>query len=112
DHETGTRDLTKLSGLRSVLFPVFIAGLLAALSSAGLPLSFGFIGKDLIYEATLHADQKIALYLTVAAVLTNVCLVAAGFLAGIKPFTGKLTPRFEKIHLPYKSMWIPPLALA
>lgn len=112
DHETGTRDLTKLSGLRSVLFPVFIAGLLAALSSAGLPLSFGFIGKDLIYEATLHADQKIALYLTIAAVLTNVCLVAAGFLAGIKPFTGKLPPRFEKIHLPYKSMWIPPLTLA
>ena len=112
DHETGTRDLTKLSGLRLVLLPVFIAGLLAALSSAGLPLSFGFIGKDLIYEATLHADQNIALYLTIAAVLTNICLVAAGFLAGIKPFTGKLTPGLEKVHLPYKSMWIPPLVLA
>lgn len=112
DHETGTRDLTKLSGLRVVLGPVFVAGLLAALSSAGLPLSFGFIGKDLIYEATLHADQKIALYVTAVAVLTNICLVAAGFLAGIKPFTGRLTPGFEKVHLPYKSMWIPPLVLA
>ncbi|RZK63293.1 MAG: Na(+)/H(+) antiporter subunit A, partial [Pedobacter sp.] len=58
DHETGTRDLTKLSGLRKVLLPVFIAGLLAALSSAGMPLFFGFISKDLIYEATLNADQN------------------------------------------------------
>jgi len=27
DHETGTRDLTRLAGLRTVLVPVFIAGL-------------------------------------------------------------------------------------
>jgi multicomponent Na+:H+ antiporter subunit A len=112
DHETGTRDLAKLGGLRKVLFPVFIAGLLAALSSAGLPLSFGFIGKDLIYEATLNAQQNIALYLTIAAVVTNIGLVAAGFLAGIKPFTGKLQPAYEKVHLPYGSMWLPPLILA
>ncbi|WP_432711581.1 putative monovalent cation/H+ antiporter subunit A [Pedobacter sp.] len=111
DHETGTRDLTKLSGLKHVLLPVFLAGLLAALSSAGLPLSFGFIGKDLIYEATLHADKHLALYLTIAAVITNLCLVAAGFMAGIKPFTGSLPPAFEKVHLPYKAMWIPPLLL-
>jgi multicomponent Na+:H+ antiporter subunit A len=112
DHETGTRELTKLAGLKKVLLPVFIAGLLAALSSAGLPLSFGFIGKDLIYEATLHANQNIALYLTIAAVATNVFLVAAGFMAGIKPFVGKLPQEYEKLHLPYSSMWIPPLILA
>ncbi len=112
DHETGTRDLTKLAGLRKVLLPVFIAGLLAALSSAGLPLSIGFIGKDLIYEATLNAEKNIALYLTIAAVVTNICLVAAGFLAGIKPFTGKLPTEYEKVHLPYLSMWAPPLVLA
>jgi len=112
DHETGTRDLTRLSGLRKVLAPVFIAGLLAALSSAGLPLSIGFIGKDLIYEATFHADKQIALYLTIAAIVTNMCLVAAGFLAGIKPFTGNLNPDFEKVHLPYATMWLPPLVLS
>jgi len=112
DHETGTRELTKLAGLRKVLLPVFVAGLLAALSSAGMPLLFGFISKDLIYEATLHADQHLAVYLTVAAFITNLCLVAAGFMAGIKPFTGTLPQAYEKIHLPYKSMWIPPLILA
>src|SRR5690554_6093464 len=111
DHETGTRDLTELSGLRKVLFPVFIAGGLAALSSAGMPLFFGFIGKDLIYEATLGAGQM-TLLLTIAAVITNVCLVAAGFLAGVKPFIFNLSPRFAKVRLPYASMWVPPLVLA
>ncbi|WP_286850157.1 MULTISPECIES: putative monovalent cation/H+ antiporter subunit A [Sphingobacterium] len=112
DHETGTRDLTVLRGLRKVLMPVAIAGLLAALSSAGIPLTFGFIGKDLIYEATLHATPDLFLYLTVAAVVTNILLVSAGFMAGIKPFVGKLPEQFNTIHLPYKAMWIPPLLLA
>ncbi|MEJ5052915.1 hydrogen gas-evolving membrane-bound hydrogenase subunit E [Sphingobacterium sp. MYb382] len=112
DHETHTRDLTKLAGLRKVLFPVFVAALLAALSSAGLPLTFGFIGKDLIYEATLHQPEHLIIGLTVLAFITNMALVAAGFMAGIKPFVGKLPEAFEKVHLPYKSMWIPPLILA
>src|SRR5690606_13650435 len=42
DHQTHTRDVTKLQGLRKVMMPVFIAALLAALSSAGLPLTYGF----------------------------------------------------------------------
>jgi len=112
DHETGTRDLTILRGLRKVLMPVAIAGFLAALSSAGIPLTFGFIGKDLIYEATLHAAPNLFLYLTIAAVATNILLVSAGFMAGIKPFMGKLPEQFHEIHLPYKAMWIPPLLLA
>lgn len=112
DHETGTRQLEVLSGLRNVMFPVFIAGLLAALSSAGVPLFFGFIGKDLIYEATLHASENIAMYLTIFAVLTNICLVAAGFMAGLRPFVGKLPTQFEHVHLPHGTMWIPPLILA
>ncbi|MGN5954746.1 putative monovalent cation/H+ antiporter subunit A [Sphingobacterium lactis] len=112
DHETGTRDITKLAGLRKVLLPVAIAAGLAALSSAGLPLTFGFIGKDLIYEATLHGPSNLIWILTGIAVATNICLVAAGFMAGIKPFSGKLPDQFSKLHLPYPSMWIPPLVLA
>ncbi|AIM38727.1 putative monovalent cation/H+ antiporter subunit A [Sphingobacterium sp. SG20118] len=112
DHEAHTRDLTVLSGLRKVLLPVAIAGFLAAISSAGVPLTFGFIGKDLIYEATLNSDEKLAIYLTSAAVLTNILLVSAGFMAGIKPFMGPIPESFKKIQLPEKSLWIPPLLLA
>ncbi len=111
DHETGTRNLLEVSGLRKVLKPVYIAGVLAALSSAGLPLSLGFVGKDLIYEATLQANVSYALYITIVAVLTNTCLVAAGFMAGIRPFSGNLPQKFSKIHLPSRWMWVPPLLL-
>jgi multicomponent Na+:H+ antiporter subunit A len=44
DHETGTRDVTKLAGLKTVLLPVAIAGFLAMFSNAGMIPSFGFIG--------------------------------------------------------------------
>lgn len=111
DHETGTRDVTSLSGLRKVLLPVAIAGVLAAISNAGIPPSFGFIGKDLIYEATLHFGNSGAL-LTIFAIITNILLLYAGFLAGIKPFSGKLPQSFEKVHMPSFLMWIPPLILA
>lgn len=112
DHETGTRDLTQLSGLAKVMMPVAITGTLAALSSAGLPSTIGFIGKDLIYESTLHFTKNWTWYFTGLALFTNVGLVAAGFLAGIKPFLGKLPQPYEKVHLPSAKMWIPPLILA
>ncbi len=112
DHETGTRDITRLAGLRKVLPPVFAAGLLAALSSAGLPLTFGFIGKDLIYEATLHTAGIWPSVLTILAVTTNIFLVCAGFLAGVKPFTGALPQAYAGVHLPHWLMWLPPVLLA
>ncbi|MBL1407763.1 hydrogen gas-evolving membrane-bound hydrogenase subunit E [Sphingobacterium faecale] len=113
DHETGTRDTTVLAGLKKVMPPVALAALLAALSSAGLPFTFGFIGKDLIYEATLHSPLDDYIWvLTALAIVTNIGLVAAGFMAGIKPFVGKLPAHLAHVHLPAKSLWIPPLILA
>ncbi len=111
DHETGTRDVTVLRGLRKVMPPVAIAGLLAALSSAGVPLTFGFIGKDLIYEATLHAPAY-GYMLTGIAVLTNILVLYAGFQAGIRPFAGALPGHLQNIHLPDWRLWAPPLLLA
>src|SRR5690606_21858086 len=79
DHQTGTRDLTKLRGLRYSMPILAIAGLLAALSSAGIPLTSGFIGKDLIYEATLIGNNGI--FLTACALVVNILLACAGYLA-------------------------------
>ncbi len=110
DHETGTRDITQLAGLRKVLLPVAIAGFFAALISGGVPPSIGFVGKDLIYEATLHAYSQPYL-LTGIAILTNILLFYAGFVVGVKPFMGKLPEKYEKLHLPSPFMWIPPLIM-
>lgn len=111
DHETGTRDVNRLGGLRKVLMPVFIAGIFAAFSNAGIPLTFGFIGKDLIYEATLHFKGSSGVVLTAAAMITNIFLLYAGFMVGLKPFTGKMPREFSHVHLPQKRMWLPPLLL-
>jgi len=110
DHETGTRDITRLAGLRKVMLPIAIAAGLAALSSAGIPLTFSFISKDLIYEATLSVGNGMVL-LTVLAILTNIFLSYSGYLVGIKPFTGKLPEQFKDVHLPSPFMWLPPLFL-
>lgn len=112
DHETGSRDVTWLSGLRKVMMPLAVAGGLAALSNVGLPFTFGFIGKDLIYESTLGVGGNIALVFTAMAFITNVFLFYAGFLAGVKPFSGKLNPELAHVHLPSIAMWGPPLLLA
>jgi len=111
DHETKTRDITKLAGLSKVLIPVAIAGFLAALSNAGIPPSFGFLGKDLIYEAILHQSFSKEL-LIILAVITNILLLSAGFVVGVKPFIGNLPSSFSKVHLPSPLLWVPPLILA
>lgn len=110
DHETGTRDVTQLSGLRKVLLPVAIAGFIAALISGGVPPTLGFVGKDLIYEATLHFRDG-ALLLTILAIITKILLFYGGFVAGVKPFMGKLPTQFENLHLPSPLMWVPPLIM-
>lgn len=112
DHETGTRNTTVLAGLRKVLFPVAVAGFLAAISSAGIPPTIGFLGKELTYESTLALIGGSPMLWVALIVLTKILLLYAGFVAGIKPFTGKLPARFEKVHMPNFLMWIPPLILA
>jgi multicomponent Na+:H+ antiporter subunit A len=111
DHETGIRDINRLSGLRKVLMPVALAGLIAALSSGGVPPFIGFIGKDLVYEAGLHFPTYN--YLIVSAlVVTNILLFASGFLAGWKAFSGELPDDLKPVQLPATGLWVPPLILA
>ncbi len=111
DHSVHTRNITQLSGLQKIMPVLGIAGVLAALSNAGIPLTFGFIGKDLIYESTLHTTGWFPLILTGVAFLTNILLMYAGFLAGIKPFTGAYTEQYKRLHLPTPSLYVPPLIL-
>jgi multicomponent Na+:H+ antiporter subunit A len=111
DHQTGTRDITKLKGLFKFMIPVGIAGIISALSSAGVPPFVGFVGKDLIYESTLHADSS-SVALTTVAIITNILMVFAGFLVGIKPFIGKINPSAKAVKMPSPVLWIPPLLLA
>jgi multicomponent Na+:H+ antiporter subunit A len=54
DHETGTRDITRLSGLRKSMPISFILAAIGAASMAGVPPLNGFISKEMFLEASLH----------------------------------------------------------
>lgn len=111
DHAVHTRDISQISGLRKVMPWVFIASFVAALSSAGVPLTFGFISKDLIYEATMNIPEW-AMWITGIAVLTNIFLACSGFMAGIKPFVGKLPEKYQNIEKPSAFLWAPVVILS
>jgi len=50
DHETQTRDIKRLGGLRHLMPVTFVIGTLAALSMAGIPLLNGFLSKEMMLE--------------------------------------------------------------
>lgn len=111
DLQTKTRDVTILRGLRKVMFPVAIAGFLAAISSAGIPPTIGFLGKELTYESTL-AVVGVPLLWIILILITKILLLHAGFVAGISPFMGKLPTKFENSKMPGFLLWAPPVFLA
>src|SRR5690625_7782544 len=90
---------------------VAISSLISAFSSAGVTLTFGFLSKDLIYEATLNSPRW-SIWVTDLAVGSNALIAGAGFLAGIKPFIGKLPTTQLEVHKPKFPMWIPIVILS
>ena len=107
DHETGTRDIRQLGGLRKTM-PIICAGAaVGALSMAGLPPFFGFVGKEALYEALTHDNMLV----TVVGVLTSMLLFAVAWLAGIRPFSGAETHTPKHPHDPPWTMWLGPVFL-
>jgi multicomponent Na+:H+ antiporter subunit A len=111
DHETGSRDLTQLGGLRRVMPWTAMAGLLAALSKAGAPPMFGFIGKELLYKTKLDLET-LGGWLVIAAVLANVVLVATALLVSVRPFWGPRRAAPKAPHEAPFSMVLGPVVLA
>jgi multicomponent Na+:H+ antiporter subunit A len=110
DHETGTRDITQLAGLRAAMPITAMSGAAAALSMAGVPLTLGFVGKDGAYEALLHAADWFP-WLLVLMVLSSILLGLAGLVAGVWPFTREAAT-LDDVHEPAWELLVPPLILA
>lgn len=53
-HETATRDIRKLGGLRKEMPLTFIITTIAALSMAGVPPLNGFLSKEMFYESSIE----------------------------------------------------------
>lgn len=113
DHETGTRDVLLLNGLRKAMPITAIAGGFAALSMSGLPPFFGFIGKELIYKAGVMLNGPEMVFL-IAAFVGNLIMMGLALKAGVAPFFGKLNAERlpKKPHEAPFSMWIGPIVLS
>lgn len=108
DHETGTRDVTRLGGLWSKMRLTAIAAGVAALSMAGLPPLIGFISKELIYEVALESGM----WLAGTIVAASLFFVFVAGLVGIRPFWGRPTKTPRSPHEAPFSMWLGPVMLS
>lgn len=111
DHETGTRDVTRLGGLFGLMPVTALAALLAALSQAGAPPMFGFIGKELLLKAKLDLEWVGALLILVA-VLTNIFLIAMALVVAVWPFYGRRLATPKHAHEAPLAMLIGPVVLS
>ena len=97
DHETGTRDITALSGLRGSLALTFIVAALAAISMIGLPALLGYLAKEEMYAALLTNAWQPLLVLAVL-VVGNALLAGIAIAVVVKPFMGARVPLPKAPH--------------
>ncbi|MCC2595069.1 DUF4040 domain-containing protein [Pusillimonas sp. MFBS29] len=114
DHSVGTRDSAILGGLARAMPITAAIACVASLSMAGLPPLLGFIGKELIYEATLSAEVSYAVL--AITIFANACMVVVAGIIACRCFFSQppqaLGQTHEKAHDPSILMWIGPAALA
>ncbi|MFO7982173.1 MAG: putative monovalent cation/H+ antiporter subunit A [Desulfuromonadales bacterium] len=111
DHGTGTRDLKQLGGLFRTMPVIGTAAVLAALSMAGVPPLFGFLGKELFYDAVMSAPRG-AVSLSSIAFLANLLMVAAAGLLGLRPFFGRSPDGMSEPHGTPVALALGPILLA
>lgn len=103
DHETGTRNTDALGGLARYMPAT--AGILiaAAASKAGVAPMFGFIGKEMVYEAAQQA--RAALWVTGTLFVANALLVAVAVMVSLRILSGKRRGGHPHIHEAPAAMW-------
>ncbi len=111
DHETGIRNVNSIGGLFKAMPLTAIAACLAALSMAGLPPLFGFIAKELVYEAKLQTPD-IGTAIAIIGILSNILLVAVAGILSIQLFFGSRKETPKKPHEAPISMLLGPIVLS
>lgn len=92
DHETGEKDVRRLGGLRTHLPWTACGAGLAAVSMMGVPPTFGFLGKELLYAAGEWP------WVFAVSVLAGVFFFVVAALTGLKPFLGAVQPTPHTPH--------------
>ncbi|TDV34311.1 multisubunit potassium/proton antiporter PhaA subunit /multisubunit potassium/proton antiporter PhaB subunit [Paraburkholderia caballeronis] len=111
DHETGTRDLGQLRGLRRYMPHTALLAIVASLAMAGVPLLNGFLSKEMFFGETLAQGllgefnwviPTLALCATALSVAYSLRFVYGVFFDGATPrdlpqFPPHEPPRFMKL---------------
>ncbi|MDD5085547.1 MAG: NADH-quinone oxidoreductase subunit M [Candidatus Omnitrophica bacterium] len=94
EHETGTRDMERMSGLASKMPVTGAASAIACLSTAGVPPLAGFWSKLIIIVALWQSGHHVY---AVVAVLASLLTLAYMLSIQRKVFFGKLKEGFEGV---------------
>jgi multicomponent K+:H+ antiporter subunit A len=78
DHESGTRDIRRLSGLRRFMPITATLAMVAAAAMAGVPLLNGFLSKEMFFAETIeiHDNSLVDRALPYIVTLASMCTVA------------------------------------
>ncbi len=111
DHEAGTRDVRLLGRLASAMPLTSFAIVASALSMAGMPPLFGFVAKELFYEAKLAAPWA-GQVVVIASFAGSALVAAAAILVAWRPCfsRGRETPK--QAHEAPPALWLGPVLLA
>jgi len=110
DHESGTRDITKVGGLAPLMPVTAGAAILAGLSMGGLPPFTGFLAKEALY-AGIKLQGGADYAVLGAVVFGNALMLAVGLAVAIKPFYGARPETPKKPHEAPISMLAGPATL-
>lgn len=113
DHETHTRDIRRLGGLRHLMPITFGIVVIAALSMAGIPLLNGFLSKEMMLEEAHHTVLFGAHWLVpTLAVVGSLFSAAYCFRLISHTFLGPQRDDYPAApHDPGAGMWLPPALL-
>jgi multicomponent K+:H+ antiporter subunit A len=79
DHETGTRDIQRLSGLRHSMPITATVAIVAAGAMAGVPLLNGFLSKEMFFAEAIVAGNASGLRFTLPAIATVAGLFSVAY---------------------------------
>lgn len=107
DHETGTRDLRVLRGLRHSLPVTATLAIVASGAMAGVPLLNGFLSKEMFFAETIHVGGDRHWWMSIAAVAMGMFSVAYS-LRFISVFFGEPSQGLPRVpHEPPRWMRFP-----
>mgnify|MGYP001794442435 CR=1 FL=1 len=114
DHETHTRDIKRLGGLRHLMPITFLIGTVAALSMAGIPRFNGFLSKEMMLEEASHTGGfGIPFLVPFLATIGALLSVAYSFRFVAHVFLGPVREDYPaKPHDPPFGLWAAPAFLA